>query len=116
MLNINNIINDGFIPYKYSFRAINDKNALCVVKRNRDKFICLKAKEKLSDFNEIIKEYKEENSYISIFRLSLNNYKILKSIIDLSPKKINKKVSFGTGDRTGKATAAHIKAVKELFA
>ena len=114
MLNINNIIKLGFIPYKYSFRPTNDKKALCVLKKDTEKFICIKSKEKTLIFKDIIKDFKDENSYITIFRLNWDNYLALKKYINISPVKINKRVSFGVGDRTGLVTASQLRSVSNF--
>ena len=114
MLNINNIIKQGFIPYKYSFRATKDKKALCVLQKDTEKFICVKSREKTQIFKEVIKEFKDENSYISIFKLNWDNYISLKNYINISPSKINKRVSFGVGDRTGLATASQLRAITKF--
>ncbi|MBQ7258276.1 MAG: hypothetical protein IJS60_11360 [Abditibacteriota bacterium] len=114
MLNINNIIKQGFIPYKYSFRATKDKKALCILQKGTEKFICVKSREKSQIFKDVIKEFKDENSYISIFKLNWDNYISLKKHISISPTKINKRVSFGVGDRTGLATASQLRAITKF--
>lgn len=113
MLSIQNILKDNFIPYKYSFRALSKNKALCIVKKGRDKYVCLKSSEKLTGFDNVIKEYKEDNIHIIIFRLSWNNYLLLKNNTNLTPKKINKKASFGTGDRIGMSTAPMLKSLSK---
>lgn len=112
MLSLQTIINDGFIPYKYSFRVIDRKTALCIVKKNTEKFVCIRSNEKINDFENTVKEYREENINIKIFRLTWKNYLLLtKYAKNIRPKKINKKISYGTENRLNISSSAHIKAL-----
>ena len=113
----NNLIdklNKRYLIYRNSFH----------IKNNRLFFLCRKNIEKLFGEVSLIKDFilsnqKEEiielelynsKAYIGLFAVSIDNSKKFLSVFpELQPKRMDKKLSVGFGDRIGIAAAAHVK-------
>jgi len=117
MLQTDIIKKAGYTQYKNSFRPISDRAALCVVKKDNKKYICVNEHKKELPISYVVDSFSGEGYHISIAEFTWNNYLILKEHINISPTISNLKASFGTGDRLGLVTAAHLSALKkhEIF-
>jgi hypothetical protein len=101
----------GFYFYPNSLRKLGDEIYIFVAKKDFEKMIGILKKGNfrlsLPYFSE--DKYIEEIDYfLNLYPLSFENFLILKENFGISPTTCNNKTSFGTGDRLGLVTPAHI--------
>lgn len=104
------LYDNDFIPYWESFRAFEENNSICIVKKDNNKYIAVIDTTEQLNFTDIIAEYKINDVVLKICQLNWDNYMLLREPLNLKPSVCSKKISFGTGDRLGLVTAAHINA------
>lgn len=104
-----------FIPYPQSIRQLN-RGFVFMVRGNREKFLILVEKFPINRFQgDIIGEIGVEprNFTVKLAELTHKNLVQLKEIFPyLSPSTCGIRTSFGTGDRLGITTPAHLRAFK----
>ncbi len=107
-------LKEGFFIYKNSFHQHNE-TIFFLCKDNKKKFFGEISNKKdlilKNSFKDIIKfEFDNKIVYIRLFEASKENAKIIIPFFPyLKPKKINKKSSFGFGDRIGNTSGIHSK-------
>lgn len=104
-----------YVPYPQSVRKIRE-NLFFIVKGKEEKFLVVIGKSFLDKFEERISgqiEYKKNKILLKLCPLKHKNLVNLREIFPhLSPSPLGIETSFGTGDRLGIATPAHIKALR----
>ena len=95
----------GFYLYPKSIRKTEGGATIFVAKRGCEKFICV-----IEGSNPIglSPEAAPAVENIGFYKLSWENYLKLREVLPIAPSPCNKKASFGTGDRLGLVTAAHL--------
>lgn len=109
------LLNHSFVLYPNSLRKLKEDTYIFVAKKDADKKIGILTKENFkltSPYFVEDKNVKEIDFYLNLYPLSFENYLILKNF-GISPTPCRQKSSFGTGDRLGLVTPAHIVALKE---
>lgn len=111
----------SFILYPNSVRKLTDGMYVFVTKGSEDKKIGILTQEggtkfKGPFFKEFLKIESTEFSF-NLYPLSFENYLILRDNFGIGPIPCKNAASFGTGDRLGLATPAHLDAFKgsDLF-
>lgn len=98
----------GFILYPRSVREIASGRVF-VARRDAEKFVGL---DQEAGMPELASVAFHEGS-ISLHRLTWENYTKLRDLVPISPSTCDGDASFGTGDRLGMATAAHLEALSQ---
>ncbi len=99
--------------YPDSLRRINDSSVLFVVRREGEKFVGIGSPGKdpgLSDPRKLPDIVLATGERVQIYPLTWSNYQRLTQFVPLTPSPCSAKISFGTGDRLGMVTAAHLQA------
>lgn len=94
----------GYFVYEQSVRNLTETSKICIVKKEDKKLVAVLQEKAVISLNEQV----DTVFGATIHRLTWENYEILSKFIDISPKCCNKRSSFGTGDRMGMVTAAHL--------
>ena len=103
-------LDGGFVEYPKSFRTLKNGWQILVAKKNNKKYLCCTTpKTKMPKFSDVL--YSDEINDTSVRAIELNweNYLILKPF-GLAPTICDQKASFGTGDRLGIISCAHMNA------
>ncbi|MFQ3548205.1 MAG: tagaturonate epimerase family protein [Armatimonadota bacterium] len=103
----------SFFIYKSSLRTIDLGSSLFVAVKDGVKFVGLvqsKDVVSLKDKIDIGNIKLVSGEYVSVYPFNWYNYLILKEFLPISPVCCDKSSSFGTGDRLGMVTAAHLEA------
>ncbi|MFO7295263.1 MAG: tagaturonate epimerase family protein [Clostridia bacterium] len=106
----------SFVLYLNSVRNLGQDIYVFVVKGDVDKKIGILSKRNVRGFRDpfFAEGIKIEGTSLSfnLYPLSFENYLVLKGEFGIAPVPCKDKASFGTGDRLGLATAAHLDAFK----
>ena len=95
--------------YTESVREIGAGRLLCVVRKDDRKYVCLGNIQLNSlEPREVLKP--QSGGTIAVYALSWDVYQALRRWVLVSPVPCSGKSSFGTGDRMGMVTAAHLHA------
>ncbi|MDN5277023.1 MAG: tagaturonate epimerase [Clostridiales bacterium] len=111
----------SFVLYPNSVRNLAEDIYVFVAKGNADKKVGILSKGKALGFRApfFSEDIKVEATGFSfnLYPLSFENYLILRDEFGIAPVPCKNKASFGTGDRLGLATSAHLDAFKgyDLF-
>ncbi|MCD6232282.1 hypothetical protein J7K28_06655 [Candidatus Aerophobetes bacterium] len=104
-----------YIPYPQSVRRVRE-NLFFMAKGEKEKFLIVGGNSFLDKFEgEVLGQIQSKKNRLSLkfCKLRHNNLKELKKIFPhLSPSPLGIKASFGTGDRLGITTPAHIRAIR----
>ena len=102
---------NGYHLYEKSVRCIGDGASVFVAKHEGKKFVGLvQAKQALSLSDSVGDMKLSSGESVSLHPLTWENYQKLNALIQLSPVPCDVNGSFGTGDRLGMVTAAHLEA------
>jgi len=105
-------LNDaGYTPYDKSLRKLSDGSLLMVAAHGGKKYIALVQSQsgiRLADEIGPQDLKLPSGESITLHPLTWNNYIHLKKVLPLAPSTCTKQASFGTGDRLGMVTAAHL--------
>lgn len=96
--------NRAYRLYTKSIRQIGSDAVLFTAKRNEQKLVGIAGDRNLPGLNDPIDVF----LHVKMYALTWGNYQQLTKIIHLVPSPCNAKASFGTGDRMGMVTAAHL--------
>ena len=105
----------GYEIYQQSIRRIGDDSALLVVQRDGKKLVALIEGRTPMDIGVPVASLCTDDQgggRIFLYELTWECYKQLAALLPISPSPCNNKASFGTGDRLGMVTAAHLDADK----
>jgi hypothetical protein len=104
----------GYEIYAQSIRSIGSDSTLLVVQRNGRKLVALVEGTELPDMGEPVAGVDTEDGSrrALIYELTWECYRQLATLLPILPSPCNSKASFGTGDRLGMVTAAHLEADK----
>lgn len=105
--------NAGFRLYPRSVRQLPDGSRLFVAGRGDDKFVGLCQRENglRLDCPMLAAPIRTPSSEsVSLYKLDRQNYNKLRAVIPISPSPCDRNASFGTGDRLGLVSAAHLDA------
>ena len=101
----------GYHLYEKSVRSIGDGASIFVAKREGQKFIGVAQTKQVLSMSDSVRDMKlSSGAAVSLHPLTWENYQKLSAVIPLSPVPCDKNGSFGTGDRLGMVTAAHLEA------
>ncbi|PMQ01507.1 MAG: hypothetical protein CBR30_05765 [Dictyoglomus sp. NZ13-RE01] len=106
----------GWKIYPGSFRKFSEDKYLFVGKKDKEKKIGLvNGQSLLLSFPYYSQDlyYGPQKIYINFYPLTFENYLKLKKVYNLSPTVCDKKTSFGTGDRLGLVSSAHLRVLKD---
>lgn len=106
------LTNRRYQSYVESIRQI-DGSHIFISKDAEQKYLTIIGKPGLCEKFEGKKIGKIENLDVMVCPTSHKNCMTLKTLFNLSPKRCNRKTSFGFGDRLGIATAAHAAVAKK---
>ncbi|HUV04064.1 MAG TPA: tagaturonate epimerase family protein [Armatimonadota bacterium] len=99
----------GFSLYPESIRSIGDATQLFVAARDGQKAIGLMQAGKTLELSATILDAKlPSGESVSLHALTWENYQELKAVAPISPSPCDRQASFGTGDRLGLVSAAHL--------
>ena len=111
--NFRKVFGDRFVPYPESIREVSN-GFLFMAKGNEEKFLTLVEKSPIGGFEaEMIGKMEVDSTVrrVKTARLTHRNLIRLRELFGyLSPSRAGLKKSFGTGDRLGIVTPAHIQA------
>jgi tagaturonate epimerase len=94
----------NYTVYEKSVRRLSENAEICVVRKGSQKSIAIVQEKPVISLNKQI----DAVFGATIHELTWENYEILSKFIDITPVCCSKKASFGTGDRMGLVTAAHL--------
>ena len=102
---------NGYRLYPDSIRQIDTDSILFVVSNGNQKFVGITTKSKTARLEKPVRSVAkalESGKNIDIYELSWQNYLHLTRLLPIAPSACNSQASFGTGDRLGMVTAAHL--------
>jgi len=111
---------DSFTPYPKSIRALKD-GFVFMAKKEKEKFLILMEKSSIGRFQaDVIGKIEVDSTAITVKVAGLTHHNLIQLrefFPFLSPSPASLKKSFGTGDRLGIATPAHLRAFegKDIF-
>ena len=97
----------GYDLYPKSVRATKDGGHIFVVRKGADKFVGVICGEDLN-LDSPVSSASLSGASIGLYTLTWENYEKLKGVLPIAPSPCDKYASFGTGDRLGLVTAAHL--------
>ena len=103
----------GFSLYPQSLRVTEDGTKLFVARRAGQKAVgVLQAQRRLALSSSVLEGVRlSSGDAASLHALTWENYEKLKSVAPIAPSPCDGKASFGTGDRLGLVSAAHLDAL-----
>ena len=96
---------DGYHVYSPSIRSVKG-GSLFVAKSDGKKFVGVAGSAKLTD--PVFATRTASGEDVNLYALTWENYKILQGMLPIAPSPCDKPASFGTGDRLGLVTTAHL--------
>lgn len=98
----------GLHVYEQSCRQVQGAS-ICFVRRNGEAFLATTEPERLKELDEALTL--DPASGLTIIPLTWHNYLALRKAIPIAPSTCDQPASFGTGDRLGMVTGAHLRAL-----
>jgi hypothetical protein len=109
---VNPLAQQGFTIYPNSLRSTDSNFQTFVAKHNGQKLVGIVQKPKRKHFelfSPVTSEIKlTSGETVSLHPLTWGNYEKLRTVIDIAPTPAGNQPSFGTGDRLGLVSAAHV--------
>ena len=100
----------GFSLYPQSLRTVSDGTRLFVAARDGRKAVGVIQSRKTLELSALVLQVVKlpSGDSVSLHALTWENYQELKATAPISPSPCDRKASFGTGDRLGLVSAAHL--------
>lgn len=102
----------GFRLYPQSVRAVNEDTTLFAASRGDQKAVgILQPGKALQLSSPLLQEATPTGDDVGLYPLTWENYETLRGVLPISPSTCDRQASFGTGDRLGLVSAAHLNAL-----
>lgn len=103
----------GWRLYPKSIRPIGSDAVLFIAERNKQKLLGVASNGEslnMSDPVAVLSDKLDPKCCVAMYALTWGSYKQLQKVLPVSPSTCSAKASFGTGDRMGMVTTAHLAA------